>query len=185
MNCSQTVLLFVGLISFTLCLHFGSAVEDEPSTSSPDVAIECEKNNGNCTACVANVKCLYCYTDNKCKPYPTNTILPGKAVCKLSDARWGPGLCWFNLQALVIAMACVAAALIVGCCCCVYCCCCRTKKKTSIRFVQEDEAEQRKKEERQQKHDMKMAERRAKHDDIRRKYGLMKDEVPYQKFDDA
>ncbi|KAL6108678.1 uncharacterized protein ACO6RY_11969 [Pungitius sinensis] len=113
----------------------------------------------SCDQCAPNTKCLWCFTSNNCTDYPVSWLLPPPSLCPLSQARWG--MCWLNFEGLIIALAVLggtALVSIVVCCCCCCCCC----KKRSVRNV----------------------ERKARHDQIRKKYGLMSDsDHPYSKFE--
>ncbi|XP_014676061.1 PREDICTED: pituitary tumor-transforming gene 1 protein-interacting protein-like, partial [Priapulus caudatus] len=152
-----------------------------PTLTTLTPAEECTSRNASCETCVEDVRCLYCFKDKSCKLYPKETILPGNDVCPLGEARWGPKLCWFNLKALIISMAVVAGTILVSVCCCVYCCCCRSKGNKE-KYEREDAREVSRREERRQQHEMRMAERTENNDNIRRKYGLLKDGVPYQQM---
>uniref|UniRef100_A0A8B9CJ88 PTTG1 interacting protein n=2 Tax=Anser TaxID=8842 RepID=A0A8B9CJ88_9AVES len=98
-------------------------------------------------------------------PYPVRRILPPADLCELRSARWG--VCWVNFEALIIAMSVVGGMILImlGVCCC---CCCKKKSKKQ---VSEGEAAEVR------------AEMKSRHDEIRRKYGLFKEENPYAKFD--
>uniref|UniRef100_A0A8B9PZQ9 PTTG1 interacting protein n=1 Tax=Apteryx owenii TaxID=8824 RepID=A0A8B9PZQ9_APTOW len=91
--------------------------------------------------------------------YPVRRILPPTDLCELRSARWG--VCWVNFEALIIAMSVVGGMILImlGVCCC---CCCRKKSKKQV---------------------LKRAEMKSRHDEIRRKYGLFKEENPYAKFE--
>ncbi|XP_027017890.1 pituitary tumor-transforming gene 1 protein-interacting protein [Tachysurus fulvidraco] len=134
----------------------------------------------SCDSCLKNVSCLWCYTNDTCTVYPMSHLLPPASVCKLSQARWG--VCSVNFEALIIAMAvlvCVVLLAITVCCC--YCCRCCGRLSRSDRI--EDEFA-RKRERDKQVSDERRAERRARHDEIRKKYGLMSDsDHPYSKFE--
>ncbi|KAI7806465.1 pituitary tumor-transforming gene 1 protein-interacting protein [Triplophysa rosa] len=135
----------------------------------------------SCDSCLANVSCLWCQTNNTCTDYPVSYIIPPSSVCKLSQARWG--VCWVNFESLIIAMAVVSGVLLLAvtvCCCC--CCCCRRSRST--RSDREEEQYARRREEITQRADERRAERRTKHDQIRKKYGLIPDsDHPYSKFE--
>uniref|UniRef100_A0A8C3K8E3 PTTG1 interacting protein n=1 Tax=Calidris pygmaea TaxID=425635 RepID=A0A8C3K8E3_9CHAR len=93
--------------------------------------------------------------------YPVRRVLPRADLCELRSARWG--VCWVNFEALIIAMSVVGGTILImlGVCCC--CCCCKKKSKKQV-------SEGR-------------AEMKSRHDEIRRKYGLFKEENPYAKFE--
>ena len=162
-----------------------SSTSTSPKSSTTTKSAEevCKAaSGGDCPPCLKNAQCLYCYDDKSCIKYPVGNILPMKS-CKggLDAARWG--VCWVNFKTLLIVMGVLAAVILLSLGCCIYCCCCRSggnKKK-----YQEQEAKwARQREERQAKSEERRAERKVKHDEIRRKYGLIKEDNPYQRFDD-
>ncbi|XP_076869293.1 pituitary tumor-transforming gene 1 protein-interacting protein [Brachyhypopomus gauderio] len=136
-----------------------------------------------CDACLANVTCLWCQTNATCMDYPVSYVIPPSSVCKLSQARWG--VCWVNFEALIIAMAVVCGVLLLAitvCCCC--CCyrCGRTRHSSRLDPYEGEYA--RKREEIRQRSDERKAERKTRHDEIRKKYGLIPDtDHPYSKFE--
>ncbi|XP_064362117.1 pituitary tumor-transforming gene 1 protein-interacting protein-like isoform X2 [Dromaius novaehollandiae] len=146
-----------------------------------DVTTCSEFSQKSCEECLKNVSCLWCYTNNTCVDYPVRSILPPSSLCSLSNARWG--VCWVNFEALIIAIA-VAAGLIlvsIAVCCC-YCCYCR--RRHSRRPDEEEERLARNKEERRLQSLQRKHERKLKHDEIRRKYGLLQDsDNPYSRFE--
>ncbi|BFY98981.1 hypothetical protein BsWGS_02021 [Bradybaena similaris] len=150
------------------------------STHEPTPEEECAKLNTSCDTCLTSSKCLYCYSDNTCKRYPSGSILPSSDVCALDEARWG--VCWLNFQAMIISVSVIGGVIVFTITfCCIYCCCCRNsgRKKQEL----EDQKFESKKMERKVKQNDRKAERKSRMDDIRKKYGLMKDDTPYQQFD--
>lgn len=151
-----------------------------PSTTTPSSAEKfCPLFNGSCEKCVKSPKCLYCFQDNTCKPYPVGSILPSSSVCPLNKARWSK--CFINFEALLIAMGVVAGLLLIFFCTCIYCCCCR--KSDRLKYMAEELRFERQREERKQKAAERRAERQSKNDEIRKKYGLVTEENPYRRFD--
>uniref|UniRef100_A0AAZ3R8J3 Pituitary tumor-transforming gene 1 protein-interacting protein n=1 Tax=Oncorhynchus tshawytscha TaxID=74940 RepID=A0AAZ3R8J3_ONCTS len=143
------------------------------------VGVTC-KAFSTCDSCIQNPKCLWCMTNDTCTDYPVSYILPPPAVCKLSQARWG--VCWVNFEALIIAMAVLGGTIIISitvfCCCC---CCCKKRQSGPDR---DEERFARKREEIRQRADERKVERKVRHDDIRKKYGLVPDsDHPYSKFE--
>ncbi|NXH20976.1 PTTG protein, partial [Bucco capensis] len=141
-----------------------------------------EFSHGSCEECLKNVSCLWCSSNNTCLEYPVRSILPPSSLCSLSKARWG--VCWINFEALIIALAVVAGLLLLSLtvCCCYFCFCRRHSR--SSRADEEEERLAHKREERRlqalhRKHKIKQ-----KHDEIRKKYGLLQDsENPYSRFE--
>lgn len=136
----------------------------------------------SCEQCLTNVSCLWCYTNKTCMDYPVRSIFPSSSLCSLSDARWG--FCWMNFEAFIITMSVLVGVLLlsIGFCCCYCCCCCRKNSRRGLdaeeeRFITE-------RDERRLQALKRKNERKAKHDEIRKKYGLLQDlEHPYSKFE--
>ncbi|CAL1546220.1 unnamed protein product [Lymnaea stagnalis] len=197
-NMRQIVcLLLLGMLFFFSVLADDTTTEDHTETSTSDRTsttksttlapsttftpeAECGKHNGSCDNCVKNAKCLYCYSDDKCMLYPAGKVLPPSSYCSLDKARWG--VCWVNFEALIIAMSVIGGLIIITIAsCCIYCCCCRGNNKK--KFDKDDAKFESQKMERKVKQDERRSERKGRLDEIRRKYGLVKDDAPYQRFD--
>ncbi|KAJ7325000.1 hypothetical protein JRQ81_018020 [Phrynocephalus forsythii] len=134
--------------------------------------------NKTCEECLKNVTCLWCSSNKKCMDYPVRNILP-ISLCELSAARWG--VCWVNFEALIITMSVVGGTILIGLFVCCYCCCCKKKK---IRKPDKDEEKAaREREQRRIRQEERRAEMKSRHDEIRKKYGLFKEENPYAKFE--
>ncbi|XP_046507342.1 pituitary tumor-transforming gene 1 protein-interacting protein-like isoform X2 [Equus quagga] len=152
---------------------------DPPSCINHPVKNACSQNtNKTCEECLKNVSCLWCNTNKACLDYPVTKILPPGSLCKLSSARWG--VCWVNFEALIITMSVLGGAILLGvavCCCC----CCRRKK--SRKPDKSEEKAMREREERRIRQEERRAEMKSRHDEIRKKYGLFKEENPYARFE--
>lgn len=135
--------------------------------------------NRSCEECLKNVSCLWCNANNACLEYPVRKILPPASLCKLSSARWG--VCWVNFQALIIAMSVLGGIILLGITVCCCCCCCRRRKR-SQKPDKDDERAMREQEERRVRQEERRAEMKSRHDEIRKKYGLFKEQNPYEKF---
>ncbi|ELU08770.1 hypothetical protein CAPTEDRAFT_228897 [Capitella teleta] len=158
---------------------------EDPPTPSPSTEEVCAALNSTCGDCVGHAKCLWCPSKpTACIPYPVGTIIPSSSYCPLDDARWG--VCWVNYKILLIVMGCLAGVLLISIFTCIYCCCCKTKNKKT-KYREEDVKFERERDERKVKNAERKAERQVKYDEIRKKYGLMKeDDAPtakYQRFD--
>lgn len=150
-----------------------------PPTAPPSVHKPCTTMT-SCELCLVNVSCLWCQTNSSCTDYPVSYVIPPASVCKLSQARWG--VCWVNFEALIIAMAVVCGILLLAITVCCCCCCCKRRRSSS--FDSDDEQFARRREEIRQRSDERKAERKVKHDEIRKKYGLIPDsDHPYSKFE--
>lgn len=168
-----------------ICVGFGATVTPITNnvttkpTTPPPVKKPC-KTLTSCETCLANVSCLWCMTNNSCTDYPVSYVIPPASVCKLSQARWG--VCWVNFEALIIAMAVVLGTLLLAVTVCCCCCCCKRRRSSS--FDRDDEQFARRREEIRQRADERRVERKTKHDEIRKKYGLIPDsDHPYSKFE--
>ncbi|XP_028985685.1 pituitary tumor-transforming gene 1 protein-interacting protein [Betta splendens] len=148
----------------------------ECQTPSPGTPCSAYKS---CDTCVPHAKCLWCFATNNCTAYPVTWLLPPPSLCQLSQARWG--VCWLNFEALIITLAVLGGLIltsIVVCCCC---CCCKKRQSGPDR---DEERYSRRRDEIRQRADERKVERKARHDEIRRKYGLMGDsDHPYSKFE--
>uniref|UniRef100_UPI0037E8F37C PTTG1 interacting protein b n=1 Tax=Semicossyphus pulcher TaxID=241346 RepID=UPI0037E8F37C len=148
-------------------------------TSSPSTTpIPCaQRSNTSCDECLKNVTCLWCTPTSQCIDYPTRNILPPSSVCPLNDARWG--LCWVNFQILIITMSVLAGVIIIAIFVCV-CCCCKCER---IGNKKEDAKVERQTRARKARQKERRTEMQLRHDEIRHKYGLAKDN-PYARMDD-
>nr|XP_021575762.1 pituitary tumor-transforming gene 1 protein-interacting protein isoform X2 [Ictidomys tridecemlineatus] len=124
--------------------------------------------NRSCEECLKNVSCLWCNTNNACLEYPVRKILPPASLCKLSSARWG--VCWVNFQALIITMSVLGGIILLGITVCCYCCC---RRKRSQKPDKGEERAMREQEERKVRQEERRAEMKSRHDEIRKKYGLL------------
>uniref|UniRef100_T1JCW5 PSI domain-containing protein n=1 Tax=Strigamia maritima TaxID=126957 RepID=T1JCW5_STRMM len=168
-----------------------SAVRSEPpnpthetSTSSPVTTSTmspeqmCLNSSATCKECVRITACYYCERTKMCAYYPYKHVFPNPEACDMGDVRWG--VCWFNFKAMVISMGVIGAILIISLITCI-CCCCRKRRNTKL--IQEEAKYERERELRRITHSEKQKEKQSKYDEIRKKYGLMKDDNPYQRFE--
>uniref|UniRef100_A0A2I2YAY7 PTTG1 interacting protein n=1 Tax=Gorilla gorilla gorilla TaxID=9595 RepID=A0A2I2YAY7_GORGO len=123
-------------------------------------------------------ECLWCNTNKACLDYPVTSVLPPASLCKLSSARWG--VCWVNFEALIITMSVVGGTLLLGI---AICCCCCCRRKRSRKPDRSEEKAMREREERRIRQEERRAEMKTRHDEIRKKYGLFKEENPYARFE--
>ncbi|CAI9176008.1 unnamed protein product [Rangifer tarandus platyrhynchus] len=139
----------------------------------------CSQNTSRtCEECLKNVSCLWCNTNKMCLDYPVTKILPPSSLCRLSSARWG--VCWVNFEALIIAMSVIGGSLLLGVAICCFCCCRRSRSR---RPDKSEEKAIREREERRVRQEERRAEMKLRHDEIRKKYGLFKEENPYARFE--
>ncbi|XP_043923591.1 pituitary tumor-transforming gene 1 protein-interacting protein-like isoform X2 [Protopterus annectens] len=170
------------IILLSVCCLGQLTTTTSPLTTSVQPSGECFQFSGtSCEDCLRNVSCLWCNADKKCINYPVKKLLPPSSLCALSEARWG--VCWVNFQALIIALAIIAGLLLIMifvCCC--YCCWCRRRYRRQE--LEEEERLTREREERKQRAEERSAERRIRHNEIRKKYGLLTDnDSPYSRYE--
>ncbi|XP_041844449.1 pituitary tumor-transforming gene 1 protein-interacting protein [Melanotaenia boesemani] len=170
---AATWLVFGGFLLYFSFVSLGEC-QTSPPPPTPCASFR------TCDSCVPHAKCLWCLTTNNCTEYPVSWLLPPASLCQLSQARWG--VCWLNFEALIITLAVVGGVILISiavCCCC--CCCC---KRRPSRPDRDDESFARRREEIKQRAEDRKVERKARHDEIRRKYGLIGDaDHPYSKFE--
>ncbi|XP_046903586.1 pituitary tumor-transforming gene 1 protein-interacting protein-like isoform X2 [Hypomesus transpacificus] len=165
------------IVFYVLC--FSETIEAQ---TSPPVSTPCSlKSNSNCAECLKNVTCLWCMTTKKCVEYPVRTVLPPRSVCPLSDARWG--LCWMNFQALIITISVIVGLIIVSILVGCFCYKCERFGRRKKEDAREEEEAEREASARKARQEERKTEMQMRHDEIRQKYGLAK-ENPYSRFED-
>ncbi|CAK8673043.1 pituitary tumor-transforming gene 1 protein-interacting protein-like isoform X2 [Clavelina lepadiformis] len=166
------------LCTFMFCmLYFCKA---ESSTTTPSQP--CHMLNESCQACLKNVSCLWCNNPKKCLDYPVKHVIPNNADCSLSAARWG--VCWLNFEAMIISVSVIGGVLLIGITLCFCKCCgCCCFKKDSSKYLAEQARLDRERQERSMRQDERKQDRQRRNDEIRRKYGLVRDNG-YQRFQD-
>ncbi|KAF7215981.1 PTTG1 interacting protein b [Nothobranchius furzeri] len=157
------------------CVVFTAADE---ATPSPAPAPCTQRSNTSCAECLQNVACLWCSSTQQCLDYPVKNILPPNSVCPLNGARWG--VCWVNFQILIITMSVLAGIIIITVVVCCLCCCCKCER---IGNKREDAQMERQTRARKARQKARGTEIQLRHDEIRQKYGLAKDN-PYARMDD-
>ncbi|XP_030613961.1 PTTG1 interacting protein b [Archocentrus centrarchus] len=157
----------------------GIIVTVTAQTSTPAPAgIPCAlRSNTSCDECLQNVTCLWCIPTKKCVDYPVKSVLPSSSVCPLNDARWG--LCWLNFQILIITISVLAGIIIIAILVCCFCCC----KCERFGKKREDAQMERQTRLRNARQKARRTEMQMRHDEIRHKYGLAKDN-PYSRMND-
>ena len=144
------------------------------SSVSAQASDDCRINSKDCATCIStkNATCYYCGIDKTCKVFDQSTIFSVKTCGSL---KYNIGICELNVMIIAILLG-IFLVLVLTCCCCLCCgiwCSCRKRSK---RIVKEEEMKflDSKAEIRERSSDRK-AERKARTDDIRRKYGLTGD----------
>ncbi|XP_054715796.1 pituitary tumor-transforming gene 1 protein-interacting protein-like [Uloborus diversus] len=145
------------------------------TTAAPNVS--CSSFNNDCKGCVANSGCYYCDSDKRCNNHLLDIISDGE--CNINNVHYKT--CKLNFKYLMIIIGSLIGvallAILIFCC---YCCC----KRRGVSFSKDELKWARQKEERKAASAERRRERNERTEEIRRKYGLVKDSNPYQKFDD-
>nr|XP_020640816.1 pituitary tumor-transforming gene 1 protein-interacting protein [Pogona vitticeps] len=173
---------------WTLCLpclfllwDCPATVAKEPVPPSPAPVLSCtDFTKKTCEECVKNTKCLWCSENSTCMDYPVSKLIPSSSLCELTETYWG--ICWVNFEAILITIGVVAGVLLllIICCCC-YCC---RRRNPSRRLAEEEERFIKDREEKRMQSLQRKHERKAKHDEIRKKYGLLQDsDHPYSRYE--
>ncbi|XP_044280877.1 PTTG1IP family member 2 isoform X2 [Varanus komodoensis] len=166
------------------CLAMGMESTVSPS---PAPAVSCATfTKKTCEECVKDTKCLWCHENSTCVDYPVSQLIPPSSVCALSESYWA--VCWVNFEAIIITIGVVGGSLLlVILCCCCYCCCrCCSRRCCSRRgrVAEEEESFIRDREEKRLQQLQRKLERKMKHDEIRKKYGLLQDsDHPYSRYE--
>lgn len=148
-----------------------------PNTTTVAPDISCEAHNNDCKACVQNSKCYFCGENNECHTHVEKAIVDGK--CNMKNAYFYTCTITFRNLMIIAGVLCGIPVLIILILCC-YCCCC---KKRGLKLSKDDLKWARQREERQQIAAERRKERAERTEEIRKKYGLVRDSNPYQKFD--
>ncbi|CAL8287460.1 unnamed protein product [Merluccius merluccius] len=169
---SFTVSVLVAMLVFV-------AMGRTDGSTTPSRKLPCTAQT-TCDTCIQYSMCLWCYTNNTCTEYPVSHLLPWSSECALSQARWG--LCWVNFEALIIAMAMLVGGILIAITVCCCWCCCRRRRQS--RPDRDEERFAKRREEIRQRSEERAGERKTRHEDIRKKYGLIADsDPPYNKFE--
>ncbi|XP_040003613.1 PTTG1 interacting protein b [Xiphias gladius] len=164
--------------ALALCGAFLAAEAQTPTPPPAPISAPCAlRSNTSCAECLQNVTCLWCIPTRRCIDYPVRNILPPSSVCRLTDARWG--VCWVNFQILIITLSVLAGIVIIAIFVCCFCCC----KCERVGNKREDAKVERQTRARKARQKARRTEMQLRHDEIRQKYGLAKDN-PYSRMDD-
>lgn len=141
--------------------------------------VVCFQNiNKICEECLKNVFCFWCNINKVCLDYLVINILLFVFFCKLSFVCWG--VCWVNFEVLIIIMLVVGGVFFLGI---VICCCCCCRRKRSWKLDRSEEKVMCEWEERWIWQEEWRVEMKIRYDEIRKKYGLFKEENLYVRFE--
>lgn len=158
----------------------GSKSTDDLTTVSSTVKpqnFSCDSYSGQCDECVKHKQCYYCQSDEKCNKYPAKEIIPSEE-CSFKSIRYFTCSISFMVLMILIGTLSAIVLLIILCVCC-YCCC----KRKGIKLSKDEIKFARQREERKARAEERKKERASRTEEIRRKYGLMRDDNPYERFD--
>lgn len=128
-------------------------------------------SNGTCEECSKpSSNCYWCANNKKCGTYEVKHHKNQKN-CQGSDVYTRQ--CFLSSSLLLIIIPCVVGGVLIILGCLIYCCCCRRccRGRKDL-FQKEDKKLKKEKGERRQINDHRKAERQAKNEEIRLKYGL-------------
>jgi hypothetical protein len=143
----------------------------------------------DCEKCVANSNCFFCSTNNSCQLFTSTTAITGSCPNDSIYQR----TCSVTLKIIIVVCSVVAVVIIISAIVLFYCCCCRKRHECPVwcrwiccccewcpwnswrsnanrdnsRFEMEQQA-------RAERYAERQAEMQTRHEEIRRKYGLMK-----------
>jgi len=128
----------------------------------------------SCEDCVSDSKCYWCTDLSQCYDYDVAHVSSYFEHCGWGEARWKH--CWLNVMALVISSSVIGFIILVALI--VVCCWCRRKcnKRSTARMQREESELERREEERKERSETRKAERSARTNEIRQKYGLLKED---------
>lgn len=138
----------------------------------------------SCSSCINGINgtnCFWCGdADNetmRCSHFDFDTALPVSGI-SCPQLMYNVGNCDINALTIIILIV-VACFLFVVSICCFICCCCFycAKRRKKVKMI-EDARYAEEKDSIRQRSAERRAERKAKHDEIRRKYGLNREEDP-------
>ncbi|CAF1542195.1 unnamed protein product [Rotaria magnacalcarata] len=132
-------------------------------------------SNKDCGACLNLTGCAFCITNKSCFLY--DPIKIGAAPCSVSDMQWET--CVGTFKTWIIIVSVVAGILLIAILIAI-CCVCRKCKRCSIRReekrqAREQDVENRRAEDRRAAADVRSTERNRVADEIRMKYGILKE----------
>ena len=158
----SAVSLTITLLALVLLCEFGvkSVRGDECTKLSNGTCEQCSKPSSNCYWCDNNKRCGV-FVAKKAK---------NQNNCQGSDVYYRQ--CFLSSNLLIIIIPCVVGGVLLILGCLIYCCCCRRCGGKKDKFQKEDKKLKKDRNERKQIYDHRKAERQARNEEIRMKYGL-------------
>ena len=128
------------------------------------------KTNTSCEDCsYPSSSCYWCENNKKCDNF---VLKKGKEQnnCGGSDMYYKQ--CFVSGKLLIIIVPCVVVGVLIILGCLVYCCCCRRCGRRKDKFEEEDRKLKKERTQRKKTNQQRKAEREARSEKIRMKYGL-------------
>jgi len=172
----------VGLVLVGLCLVIflpsfsrGETNLDHDGEEEDD----CKLRGNSCKNCTdGRDDCFWCEPSKECRKWTHGNNHVAKTNCKGYNFYYQQ--CKLNGAGIIAILSVMLVLLVASClCCCVCCCCCwmSRRRKRSYERLQDNYADKRA--DIYERNADKKAERRAKRDEIRRKYELNSDNTQY------
>lgn len=160
-----------GNMSFRLAIAlFGFLVFCQFSFNGVQGETCSKKSNTSCGDCTSpSSNCYWCSNNQKCGNYDPKK-LKDQVNCQGSDMYYRQCLISGKLLIIIVPSVVGGVLLILGCL--IYCCCCRRCRGRKDKYDKEDKKLKKERSERKQIYDHRKAEREARNEDIRMKYGL-------------
>ena len=173
----------LGLLCCLAALLAGAYAQATP----PANEATCNSFSSSCQNCIdegrnsslPSLNCYWCAANNvsmRCRHFNFNTAIPISGQIPCPELRYNFGTCALDALGIIIIIAVTLLVLVVlicafCCCCCIWC----SRRRKMGRMV-EEQRHMEEKDAIRQKSAERRQERKAKHDEIRRKYGLYHDD---------
>ena len=172
----------VGLVLVSVCLVITLTVaRDETDLDELEADdIDCSLRGLSCKNCTDGMDdCFWCEASKECKKWKWgNNHVSANTNCKGYNFYYKQ--CKLNGAGIIAILSVGLVLLLASCCCCCVCCCCcwmSRRRKRNYERLHDNYADKRA--DIYERNADKKAERRARRDDIRRKYALNSDDPQY------
>lgn len=171
----------MGILNVTLVLFVLSVGWLLTDTSAASCKLS--GNDTSCSKCVGtDIECFYCDSTKTCEK--RTGIVVSSSQC---SGKWYTySQCTIPGVVLIVIAPLAALIVLIFLLCCIYCICCRDccRERNRKKWAKEDQRKENRKKDREDRASARDEERKLKHDQIRAKYGLFKDDSSkYQRFD--